>query len=122
MALIDPDATALRLAELCEHYLRAADTYQTDGSTGAPVLVFVPPLTAAEQAKYDDLALMARFGISSSLTLAEFQAIKPALADARTQRQRTDAQWSALTAAQRDTQLIAWCRDLTDVLRALLRS
>lgn len=55
-----------------------------------------------------------------SLTLAEYQALKSQLAEIRTLRQRTDPQWAALTAAQRDSALIAWCRDLTDVLRALL--
>jgi hypothetical protein len=39
--------------------------------------------TAAEQAILDDLALMAKFGITADLSLAEFRAIKPDLVTAR---------------------------------------
>lgn len=81
---------------------------------------YTPDLSAGEASTLSDL--VATFHTRDVvLSLAEYQSIKGALADARTQRLRTDAQWTALTAAQRDTQLIAWCRDLTDILRVLLR-
>lgn len=105
-------------------------------ASGNPV--WVPPLTAAEQATLTDLQAMARFGITTSMTPAEYQAIKGNLAELRpgsalenaltTLRTRTDAQWNALTAAQRQAEQLAWLRDLTDavadlraVLAALLR-
>lgn len=54
-------------------------------------------------------------------TPAEWQALRPIVGSIRTHRTRTNTEWAALTAAQRDQALIDWCRDLTDVLRALLR-
>lgn len=83
------------------------------------VLTFTPDLTAGEAGK---LGTLVRYGrAETTLTLDEYAALEGALSDLRAQRTRTDAQWNALTAAQRDAQLIAWCRDITDVLRALLR-
>jgi len=81
--------------------------------------IFDPPLTIEEQALYADLLAIAR----GSLTIDpdDYAAFKAVLPEMRTLRTRTDAQWTAMTATQRDTALIGWCRDLTDVLRALLR-
>jgi hypothetical protein len=84
MANVLPNATAIRLAALAAVELRSPDTLATNGTTGDPVLTFSPPLTAAEQAILDDLALMAKFGVSADLSLAEFRAIKSDLVTART--------------------------------------
>jgi hypothetical protein len=126
------------LVPLISQYLRQPASWAFDAQqVNQPV--FEPPLTVAEQATLADLQLMAKFGIASSLTLAEFQAIKPNLAELRpgsalqtaiaALRTRTDAQWNALTAAQRQADQITWLRDLTDavadlrnVIAALLRS
>jgi hypothetical protein len=113
-----PDAAAMLLKDLCAAYLRPVTGW--DGATGA--WIFDPPLTTAEQAVLSDLQTMARFGITADLTLAEFQAIKPQLAELRTFRTRTLAAWQALTATQREADEIGYLNDLTDVLRALLRS
>lgn len=110
-------ALVTRIDVLCAAYLRPIAEWQ-DLADG-PTPVFVPPLTAPEQAVLADLVRMARFGVD--MTLAEWQSIKAAAAEIRTFRTRTAAEWSALTAAQRDNALIQWCADITDVLRALLR-
>lgn len=122
MARTRPDTVALRLVALCRTYLRPPDGYATDDTTGDPTLDFSPALSAGEQSTYNDLLVMARFGIEASLTLAEFQAIKSQLAEIRSFRQRSLATWNGLTAAQREADEIAYLNDLTDVLRALLRS
>lgn len=85
--------------------------------TGA--YVFTPDLTAAEQTRLQRIITIARSGLH--FTPDELQTLQPVIAEIRSLRQRTNADWSALTAAQRDADLIAWCRDLTDVLRAMLR-
>jgi hypothetical protein len=59
-------------------YLR--DPADWDHSTVPPTPIFVPPLTTAEQATFDDLVKMTRFGLATSLSLAEYQAMKPDLA------------------------------------------
>lgn len=122
MARSRPDATADALWQLCRTYLRVPDGYATDDATGNPIFDFTPALSAQEQAAFADLTTMARFGITASLSLAEYQALKPQLAEARTFRTRTMAQWNALTATQREADEIQYLNDLTDVLRALLRS
>jgi hypothetical protein len=111
---------ALAVAALCRVYLRAPIVTGQDEQTGAMAFGFEPPLTSAEQTTFDQIVRMARSHVTG-LSLAEFTALQPVLTSIRANRTRSDAQWTALTAAQRDTQLIAWCRDLTDVLRALLR-
>jgi hypothetical protein len=113
MAPTFADKTALALVELCRAYLRAPDAFASDGDTGNPILTFVPALTAAEQATLVDLTTMARFGISASISLAEFQAIKPDLAIAR--------QYVGL-AAPTAAQTAAALRSLIRVVGALLRS
>lgn len=82
--------------------------------------VWTPDLTAAEQATLARIAALGRSRVPG-ITPAEWEVLEPRIAEMRTLRTRTTAQWSALTAAQRDTDLIAWCRDITDVLRAILR-
>jgi hypothetical protein len=66
----------LTLEPLCNVYLRSVDHW--DGDTP----VFVPPLTTAEQATLADLQTMANFGVT--LTLAEWQAVKPSAAVLKT--------------------------------------
>lgn len=100
--------------------IRAPVTVAWDDATKTATYLFTPDLTAGEAQTFADLVATFRTH-DVAITPAEYQAIKPSLATLRTQRQRTDAQWNALTAAQRDTQLIAWSRAITDVLRALLR-
>lgn len=60
--------------DLCRTYLRDPSSAAVDGGTGTPIFTFVPPLNPAEQVTLDDLATMARFGVT--LTLAEWQGIK----------------------------------------------
>lgn len=69
------------LLGLCVRELRAPTSYD---STDSASFVWDPPLTSQEQATLADLQLMAQFGITASLTLAEFQAIKPDLALGKT--------------------------------------
>lgn len=73
-----PSSTDVALQALCVLNLRPC-TLTGDAVNGA-ALVFEPPLTAPEQATFADLQLMVKFGITSNITLAEFQAIKPDLA------------------------------------------
>lgn len=105
-----PDATARRLAALCTEALRPPLSTETDAATGAPVLVFEPPLSAAEQAVYDDLARMVRLRVTG-LTLAEYQVLKPTLQGLATYRDATSP-----TAAQ----TAAAVKGIIDVLRALV--
>jgi hypothetical protein len=77
-------ATALAMPALC-----AANGVRPPAIVGPPQaptrdLVWTPDLSAAELAQVNDLLTMAKFGIAASLTLAEFGAIKPDLATART--------------------------------------
>lgn len=72
-----------------------------------------PPLTAAEQTIYNDLVTMAKFGITASLTLAEFQAIKPDLATAKAYVANASP-----TAAQTNAALKSTIRVLGALLRA----
>jgi hypothetical protein len=87
------------LLGLCQQYLR--EPSRMDASTVPPTLTFAPALSAAEQATYADLLLMYRFGVS--VTLAEWQAIKPDAALLRTFAgiaSPTLAQTAAATKAQ----------------------
>lgn len=109
-----PDDYAREVARLAGLYLRHPDTaYVLDGT---PTWDFVPPLSAAEQTTFAQLQRLARSG--ADMTLAEWQAIEPHLATLRTFRTRTTAQWNAMTAAQRDTAIIAGVNALIDVLRS----
>jgi hypothetical protein len=74
------DNLALEMA--CAQYLRRPSGWTDDGA-GHFTPTFEPPLTTAEQATFADLQKMARFGIASSLTLAEYQAMKADLATGR---------------------------------------
>ncbi len=93
---------------LLVEYLRAPATYSSDDLTAT----FDPPLTAQEQAAFDDIVRMARFGITANLTLAEFQAIKSDLATAK-----NFLGLASPTAAQSNAALKATIR----VIGALLR-
>lgn len=97
----------------------AVEWVESDGRVSL-TLTFVPDLTAEEATLLADLAASYRqHGVE--LTLDEYRTLKPRMAEIRTFRTRTTAEWSAMTAAQRDNALVQWCQDLTDVLRALLR-
>lgn len=87
-------------------------TWAVDPQTGEASATFSPALNATEQAIYDDLLTMARFGLSANITLAEFRAIKPDLATAR-----AFVGIASPTAAQSNAALKATIR----VLGALLR-
>lgn len=89
-------------------------------AAGTWTYTYVPDLTTAEQAQFDDL--VATYHTRNvQLTLAEYRAIKSQIAEIRAFRTRTLAQWNTLTAAQREADEISYLNDLTDVLRALLR-
>jgi hypothetical protein len=107
------DATTNRLTALCLLYLRQPAEAWADLDTGTANVTFTPPLTAAEQAILDDLALMAKFGITADLSLAEFRAIKPDLVTAR--------QYVGL-ASPTAAQTTAALKSAIRVLGALLRS
>lgn len=97
------------LIRLCTDSLRAPSSYSTSDPGS---FVWTPPLSAAEQATFTDLQTMASFGLTVSLTLAEFQAIKPDLVTAR-----NFLGIASPTAAQSNAALKATIR----VLGALLR-
>lgn len=104
--------TGMTLTALVAQYLRTPTTVATDGS-GNPVLTFTPALTAPEQAILADLTLMAQFGLSSSLSLIEFQALKPDLATAK-----AFLGIASPTAAQSNAALKATIRVIGGLLRA----
>lgn len=74
---------------------------------------FDPPLSTAEQATLADIQLLAKLGLTNDLTLAEFQAIKPDLATAK-----TFVGIASPTAAQSNAALKATIRVLGALLRA----
>lgn len=69
--------------ELLTRFLRPPLTYGMDPQ-GNPIATFEPPLSGAEQTTFNDIILMAKLGLTNDLSLAEFQAIKPDLATAKT--------------------------------------
>lgn len=93
-------------------FLRVPDMYSVDDA-GTITATFTPPLTAPEQATFADLQLMAKFGITSDLTLAEFQNIKSDLATAK-----TFVGIASPTAAQSNAALKSTIRILGALLRA----
>lgn len=106
--MVDPMA----LHMLCARYLRAPATMTTDAQ-GTISATFVPPLTVPEQTSFADLQTMAKFGLTNSLTLAEFQAIKPDLATAK-----AFVGIASPTAAQSNAALKSTIRVLGALLRA----
>ena len=68
------------LLRLCAAHLRMPTQYETSDPA---TFVWSPALSAQEQATFADLQIMASFGLTASITLAEFQAIKPDLVTAR---------------------------------------
>lgn len=72
---IPPDALAIRVRDLCVLYLRAPDGIATDSVTGAPIVVFVPPLTATEQTTYDRILRVAS-SLVVGITPTEWVAIQ----------------------------------------------
>lgn len=74
---IDP----MVLSDLIAKNIRPISGWDTATPPGP---VWTPPLNAAEQVAWADLQTMLRFGIATTLTLAEFQAMKPDLATGKT--------------------------------------
>lgn len=104
-------ATDAALQALCALYLRPC-ALVGDPVNGI-VPTFTPPLDAGEQVAFADLRLMASFGLTSNLTLAEFQAIKPDLATGK-----AFLGIASPTAAQSNAALKATIRVLGALLRA----
>lgn len=115
--LISGDAEQLRALSI--RYLREPSNVTADEATGAVSFWFEPDLTGDELARFQRLDRIAASAVQ--ITDEEWLRIAPDLLTLRTLRTRTDTDWSALTAAQRDRDLIDWCRSITDILRALLR-
>lgn len=86
------------------------------GNVDTSLLQFIPSLSPAEQAILADLALMAQFTLTSNLTLAEFQALKPSLAIGK--QIVAAPTGTVLTAAQN----LASHQAMWKVIGALLRS
>lgn len=116
---IPPDSITVRIAELCRLYLRGPVSIATDETTGAPIIVFEPPLTTAEQATYADIVAMAKAGIT--LSLVEYQGIKTFLATMRTFQQMSQSDFIALAQNARDRQLFDVVSALIRVVRTLMR-
>ena len=95
---------------------RPISMWQVDGNQAT--LIFDQDLSPAEVTTLDEY--MRAF--KTDLTRAERNAIEPQIAEIKTFRQRSLATWNGLTAAQREADEIAYLNDLTDVLRALIRS
>ena len=93
--------------------LRAPSAQPTIDAQGEWAFTFNPPLTAAEQTTLADIMTMEKFGITTNISLAEFQAIKSDLATAR-----AFVGIASPTAAQSNAALKSTIR----VLGALLRS
>lgn len=105
-------ASAFLLQQLCAIYLRpVADWDYTNPA--APTPIFKPPLTSAEQATLTDLQHMANFGLSSNISLAEYQAFKSDAATAKN--------YLGLTSPT-NAQTVAALKSVIRVLGALLRS
>jgi hypothetical protein len=120
MARTYPDATALRLVDLCALHLRPPIGSATDDETGDPLLDFDPPLDAQEQTTYDSLLALARSGMEH-LTPDEYATIRPQLVIIRDLRQMGRNAFMALTAAERDRLLYDAQAATTTILLALLR-
>lgn len=72
-----PSAADVALQALCTQYLRTP-VVTSDGTT--VTFTFSPALSAPELVTFADLQTMSHFGIPATITLAEFQDIKPDLA------------------------------------------
>lgn len=107
MAVFDPNGEAV----LISRYIR--DLSGWDQSTTPPTPIFNPPLTTAEQATLADIVTMMNLGVTSNLTLAEFQTMKPDLANGRA--------YLGLSAPT-NAQTVAVIKSVIRVLGALLRS
>ena len=120
MATIPPDATARRLFDLCVTSLRRPNGVATDSETGAPIIDFVPPLTAQEQTTYDGLLAFARSGFDH-LTPTEYANIRPQLTVIRDLRQLGRNAFMQLDANERDRRLYDAQSATTTILLAILR-
>jgi hypothetical protein len=76
---IPPDPMAERAADLCRLYLRAPDSIATDSVSGAPILNFVPALTAGEQTTLTRILNLAK-SLVTGITVDEWQALEPDIA------------------------------------------
>lgn len=107
------------LRRLSESRLRAPTEVTGYPSGDEWTVTYDPDLTTEEADLLQRLRSLIRSAVQ--VTPDEWDALLPVLVSIRTHRTRTSTEWSAMTAAQRDTALIDWNRNLTDVLRALLR-
>lgn len=80
----DEGGVLARLQLLLRRDIREPVSLAIDDQTLAISATFSPVLTAPEQATFNDLVTMAKFGIPTTISLIEFQAIKSDLATART--------------------------------------
>jgi hypothetical protein len=108
------------LTPLLEQYLRRPDHWDDDG-TGNLTPVWVPALTAAEQASYTDLIAMSKTAFTAQLTLAEYQTLKPFLATERTFVRQSQSEFIALAQNARDRQLFDAVTALIRVQRQMMR-
>ena len=106
-----PFGSILTVEGMCAKYLRPVSGWTGSDATGYTA-TFNPALTTGEQTTYNDIETLVNFGIASTITLAEFQAIKPDLVTAR-----TFLGIASPTAAQSNAALKATIR----VIGALLR-
>lgn len=105
--------------ELLTRFLRPPLTYGTDAS-GNLVATFEPPLTAAEQVVFADIAAIAKSQVG--LELSNYQVdVKPFLPALRTFQQMSQSDFIALGQNPRDRMLFDTLTSLIRVTRALLR-
>ena len=90
------------LPELVTSAIREPTEIRWDASTSTATYVFTPDLTAAQAATFADCVAFRRSGLSTTLTLVEYQALAPFLATGRAFVQQSQSQYMALTQAQRD--------------------
>lgn len=100
-----------RISELCRLYLRQPE-WPVSVSGGVATFVFVPPLTAPEQATFDRIVNLAK-SLIEGITIAEWQAIEPDIAGLVTYQGLANP-----TLAQ----TVSAVRAQSRILRALLRN
>ncbi len=72
------DPVILRVVELCRLYLRAPTTWTSDAA-GSPILTFAPPLTTAEQTRFNSISNLAK-SLVAGITADEWVAIESDIA------------------------------------------
>lgn len=110
-----PNPELARLIELATAELRAPDTYADIDS-----LTFDPPLTAQEQARLTELRATIESPVS--LSVIEWDRIRPELQTLRALRQMGRSAFMALSAAERDRLIYDALTSQTIIDLAILRS